>query len=202
MDENTTTTQDEKDLNLEETPNVDQPQKKSKEDNFDGVVRKLNAKEKELKTVSAQLQELQAKISEQETKATATQEETLAKLMTEIEALKTERQQEAFQSRLEKGLDKANIEPKFSKLAKTALQDIAESNDLDLNDSSDLQEAITQLTTDYPEFLAKKQKQIGITDGQGTASNTALSVLEGNAEGYFKLSEAEKKAVLAKAFKK
>lgn len=202
MEQNTQTAQEEKDLNAKEAQIQETNQKKTKEENFDGVVRKLNAKEKELKTAIAQLQELQAKIQEQESKATSTQEETLAKLISEIEALKAERKQEAFQSKLEKGLEKANIEPKFNKLAKTALQDMAQSNNLDLNDPNDLQEAIKLLTNDYPEFLAKKPKQIGISNGQTPGGNVGLSVLEGNAEGYFKLSDAEKKALMSKVFKK
>lgn len=188
--------------NQDENQGQETTQKKSKEENFDGVVRKLNAKEKEIKKAYSLIEELQQKIDGKKEEATNSEKSELAELKKAIEDLKTERQQETFQSKLEKGLDLANIEPKFNKLAKTALQDIATENTLDLNNSAELQEAIKLLTNDYPEFLAKKPKQIGITDGQTTGNQAVLNALEGNAEGYFKLSDSEKKALISKVLKK
>jgi chromosome segregation ATPase len=201
MEENNKPQQDEE-LHTIQDESQEQPQKKSKEENFDGVVRKLNAKERELKTVNQQLQELQAKIEAQSTDITKSQEDLLVKMQAEIEALKNERQQESFQNKLDKGLEQANIESKFSKLAKTALQDIAQANNLNLNDQNELQEAIKLLITDYPEFIIKKQKTIGIANGQSASNNPTLSALEGNAEGYFNLSDAEKQALRSKVLKK
>lgn len=202
--ENEQQNQEEQDLKTRDENQEQQEttQKKSKEENFDGVVRKLNAKEKELKQANSKLQELQNQIESKTAEATNSEKNELAELKKMIEDLKNERQQETFQSKLEKGLDTANIEPKFNKLAKTALQDIATENSLDLSNQSELQEAIKLLTTDYPEFLAKKPKQIGITDGQTAGNQAVLNALEGNAEGYFKLSESEKKALISKVLKK
>jgi vacuolar-type H+-ATPase subunit I/STV1 len=201
---------EQKDLNQGENQEQNQEtQKKSKEENFDGVVRKLNATQKEIKLkdktiseITSKLQELQTQIDSKTAEATNSEKSEMAELKKMIEDLKTERQQETFQSKLEKGLDSANIEPKFNKLAKTALQDIATENTLDLNNSVELQEAIKLLTNDYPEFLAKKPKQIGITDGQTSGNQAVLNALEGNAEGYFKLSDSEKKALISKVLKK
>lgn len=206
MDDTTQPTGQEEILDTDQDLNnqdpVAEPQKKSKEENFDGVVRKLNAREKEIKKANSLIEELQKQIEGKKEEATNSEKNELAELKKAIEELKNERSQEAFQSKIEKGLDLANIEPKFNKLAKTALQDIATENSLDLTDKAELQEAITLLTTDYPEFLSKKPKSIGIVNGQTPSNSTGLTALEGNAEGYFKLSDSEKKALIKKVFQK
>jgi hypothetical protein len=210
MDDNNTDNQDLENLNQNDNQNLEnhndnqggENQKKSKEENFDGVVKKLNAKEKELKKVFQQLQELQGQINSKNEDTTNSEKNELAELKKAIEELKNEKQKEAFNNKLENSLSTANIDSKFNKLAKTVLQDIANENSLDLSDKSELNQAIELLTKDYSEFLSKKPKQIGIVNGQTSNSNTGLSVLEGNAEGYFKLSDNEKKALISKVFKK
>jgi Glu-tRNA(Gln) amidotransferase subunit E-like FAD-binding protein len=175
-------------------------QKKSKEENFDGVVKKLNAKEKEVKKLSQQLQGLESKIAEQQTQATTSQENMLAKLQSEIDNLKNERQQEVFQNKLEKALSKASIENKFARVAKSTLQDIATDNNLDLTDPGELEKAIGLLTTEYPEFIAKKPKKIGIANGQTPSNNPAFDVLDDDMQEYFKLPKEQREALKKKIY--
>ena len=177
-----------------------QPEKKSKEENFDGVVRKLNAKQKELKQATSRVQELESQIAGNKSEATNSEKSELQELRKAIEDLKNERTQEVFQSKVSKGLEQANIDPKFQRLAINTLKEIAEDKGFDLKDSQDLKDAITLFAQGYPELLAKKPKQTGIPNGQTQSDNAYLSSLDGDMEKYMSLSKEQKQAIKKKVF--
>lgn len=169
--------------------------KKTKEDNFDGLQKKYNAREKEVKRLTSQLQELQDQINAKTNDASKTEKSELAELKSMIEELKTQKEQETIQNKVQNSLSKANIDKKFEKVSLNLLNEIATDNSLDLKNQNDLTEAVKLLTDAYPEFVVKKAKEIGIPNGQTSGSATGLNVLDGDMEKYFSLSP-EKKAEL------
>jgi hypothetical protein len=175
--------------NTQENPEADQkPKGKSKEENFDGLQKKFNATNRELK-------ELKAKLAEKE--ATPKADEDKVSLL-EAQLNQLVRQQK--ESMVERELEKVNLNPKYSTAAKALLQEVAESNDLDLDSANGLKQATALFAQEYPDLVLKK-KDVGAPSGMGGNQNPALKVLEGGAEDYFKLTREEKDS-LAKSVAK
>lgn len=162
---------------------VDEPkQKKTKEDNFDGLQKKFNANQKELKEYKRLLEEVKTQ------KGNEGKDE-LALLREEIEGIKATTQAD----RLNLQLEKANINPKYAKIAKSVVDDLMKTEGLDLA------EATAKVVEEYPEFTNAK-KSIGVPTNSSNANTSSIStrVLEGKAEDYFSLSPEEKLALRQK----
>lgn len=177
---------------VDDLKTTEQPVKvgKSKEENFDGVVKKLNATQKELKSLKQQLKEAQ------EAPKNEIDHDEVAILKQQVaELLNTNKL-----TRLEKELEKANINSKYTKVVTPLLEDIASTNDLDLSTSDGIKQATKILAEEYPDLVSKKTT-LGTHNGMTGNNNPALKVLEGDGSEYFKLSPEDRKKLQEQLYK-
>ena len=167
---------------------------KTKEENFDGLAKKANHLSKETKAQKALIADLEAKIAKLSETETKGAEDKVTALEAKVDALLKQQVEAQKTNVLHDNLATANVNPKFIKsgLAKTALEGIAGEIGLDLTDSEDLSLAVDTLRSQYPEFITKKVAPVGTPTGNDGQNSSALKALEGNAEGYFKLNEAQR----------
>lgn len=163
-----------------------QPKGKSKEENFDGVVKKLNAKEKELKQMKARLAELESQPKGDPDKV-ASIEAQLQQLLNEQKNIKLERE-----------FERIDLNPKYSRASQALLEGIAEENDLDLSTTQGIREATKKFAEEYPDLLNKK-KDVGTPSGMNGDNSPVLKALDGDASEFFKLSKEERAELARKA---
>lgn len=183
MDEDKTTQtveqEVETDLKPESTTTEPERKGKTKEENFDGVVKKLNAKQQEIK-------DLKAKLSEYESKPKQDGDEVSA-IKKQVEQLLADQ----MNLKMEREFEKANINPKYAKAGQALIQDIAQTHDLDLTTTEGIREATKLFAQEYPDLLTKK-KDVGTPSGMNGNTSPALKSLEGDASDFFNLSKEEK----------
>ena len=162
----------------------EKPKGKTKEENFDGVVKKLNAKEKELKLLKEDLSKIGG-------------------VPNELDLVKSQLQKLVEQQNsllMEREFDKIGISSKYAKAGRALMEEIAQDNSLDLSTQEGMREAAKIFAQEYPDLLTKK-KDIGVKSGMNGNTSPALKALEGDASAFFNLSK-EEKAEIARQLKK
>lgn len=175
----------------------------SKEENFDGVVKKLNKVTKELRTLRAENEMLKA-IGQSPTKQDENAENSLAEtvksLQTKLETIENESKVERLMANINQDLAET-VDKKYIQngVAKTLLDSIANSNGLDLSDSTDRQAAIDIFNNEYPEFISKKPRKIGVPNVTDEGERSVKEIVEsGDTDYFYSLSKEEQAKFLAK----
>ncbi len=164
--------------------------KKSKEENFDGLVRKANALKKQNKELQEKLTQLEQANKQQPDKL-----EQLTQQVTELLQRLEQQEQRFKQNELERYLTSNEVNPKYMSFVKQLL----EVEEVDLDNKQELHTVFSKLRDEYPEIFIKNKKNITTSTGNhGNLTDTVGSLLAGESPEYLSLSLEERKKIRKK----